>query len=165
VNTDKPEGNREAFVFPLKDMVGVKKGASYYGYFIMIPMDVRYILDDQTVEHYKARLFGNNKVLLTIPSWDYCPLYNRDEIAHQVDSNVTDAMDDARHAYEENKASRQWKNLLLEFPAGHVLSSKLIHNDAGDDEELELEIVPYKYNHPGFPKAVNTQHYAACESC
>jgi hypothetical protein len=165
VNIDKPEANREALVFPLKDMVGMKKGASYYGYYIMMPMDVRYIMDNENVEHYKARLFGNNKILLTVPAWDYSHLYNREEIFDQVAMNVTDAMDDARHGFEENKATRQWKNLLLEFPGGHVLSSKLIYEDAGDDEELELEIVPYKYNHPGFPKAVNTQHYAACESC
>jgi hypothetical protein len=64
----------------------------------MIPMGVRFILDDKTVEDYKAWLLANHQVLLTVPSWDYCPLYNRDEIVNQVDSNVTDAMDDARHA-------------------------------------------------------------------
>jgi hypothetical protein len=161
VNIDKPEANREALVFPMKDMAGMKKGASYYGYYIMIHMDVRYFMDNENVEHYKARLFGNNKILLTVPAWDYCPLYNRDEVVLQVDSNVTDAMDDARHGFEENKATRQWKNLLLEFPGEHVLSSKLIYEDAGDDDELELEILSYEYSHPGFPGKTNVQHYAA----
>jgi hypothetical protein len=35
----------------------------------------------------------------------------------------------------------------------------LIHEDAGDDEELELEIVPFHYSHPSAPKVFNTHHY------
>ena len=161
VNIDRPEANREAFVFPLKQIDGVKLGADYCGCYIMIPMDVRFVLDDQTVEHYKARLFANNQVLLTVPSWDYSPLYNRDEIVNEVDANVTDAMDDARHAHEENKSTRRWKHLLLEFPGGHELSSKLIYDLAGEDEELDLEIVPFHCSHPSAPNVFNTHHCAA----
>jgi hypothetical protein len=161
VNINRPEANREALVFPLKEIQGVKKGTSYYGYFIMVPMDVRFILDDQTIEHYKAWLYANHQVLLTMPSWDYSPLYNRDEIVKKVDQNVTDAMDNARHAFEDNKASRRWKHLLLEFPAGHELSSKLIYDEAGDDEELALELVPFRYSHTSAPLSINTIHYAA----
>ena len=147
VNVDHPEANREVLVFPLKEIEGVKTGTSYYGYYIMVPMDVRFILDDQTIEHYKARLFANHQVLLTVPSWQYSPLYNRDEIVKKVATNVTDVMDNARHAYEDNKASRRWKHLLLEFPSPHELSSKLIYDEAGDDEELALELVPFHYSH------------------
>jgi hypothetical protein len=50
---------------------------------------------------------------------------------------------------------------LLEFPGGHELSSKLIHEDARDDKELELEIVPFHYSHPSAPEDFNTHHYAA----
>jgi hypothetical protein len=60
VNIDRPEANREAFVIPLKEIDGVKRGTSYYGYYIMIPMDVRLILDDKTVEHYKAWLLADH---------------------------------------------------------------------------------------------------------
>jgi hypothetical protein len=115
VNIDCPEANHEAFVFPLKEIQGVKKGTSYYGYYIMIPMDVRFILDDQTIEHYKAQLFANHQVLLMMPSWDYSPLYNHDEIIEKVASNVTDVMDNACHAFEDNKASHRWNHLSLKF--------------------------------------------------
>jgi hypothetical protein len=139
VNIDQPKANREALVFSLKDIEGVKTGTHYYGYYIMIPMDICYILDDQSVEHYKARVFMDNQVLLSLPAWQYSPIYNRDEMQDKIAPNVTHAMDDACHAFEENKASCCWKHLLLEFPTGHVMS---LYNEADDDEELELELIP-----------------------
>jgi hypothetical protein len=57
VNTDRPECNREVLVFPLQDIEGVKVGSHYFGYYIMFPMDIRYVLDNETIEHYKARVF------------------------------------------------------------------------------------------------------------
>ena len=73
VNIDHPEANREVLVFPLKDIKGVKTGSLYYGYYIMVPMDIRFILDDQTVNRYKAQVFADHQVLLAIPSWPYSP--------------------------------------------------------------------------------------------
>jgi hypothetical protein len=152
----------KSWFFSLKEIGGVKQGTSYYGYYIMILMDVRFILDDQMVDHYKARLFASHQVLLMVPAWHYSPLYNRDEIlVDKVDANVTDAMDDARHNYEENKASRKWKHLLLEFPSGHELSSKSIYAEAGDDKELTLELVTFVYSHSSASTSYNTIHYAA----
>lgn len=50
-------------------------------------------------------------------------------------------MDDARHHFEENKDNRMFRYFLLEFPPGTTLSSKLIFSGAGDDEELDYDIV------------------------
>jgi hypothetical protein len=161
VNIDRPEANREVLVFPLKEIEGVKPGSHYYGYYIMYPMDIRYILDDETIEHYKARVFSTNQVLLTVPAWPYSPLYNREEIRGNVQDIVTDAMDNARHWFEENKASRKCKHLLLEFPSGHALGGKEIYEEATDDEELEIELIPVVYSHRKIPNSTNTLHYAA----
>jgi hypothetical protein len=62
---------------------------------------------------------------------------------------------------KENKASHRWKHLLLEFPARHELSSKSIYDEAGDDEALALELVPFHYSHVSAPSSFNTIHYAA----
>lgn len=145
VNTDRPEDNREVQIFGLKDIDGLATGSQYFGYYIVHPMDLRYISRDQTIEHYKARVFTNNQILLTVPSWSFTLLMNRDEISPHVKPNVTDAMDDARHSFEDNKESRRWKHLLLEFPSDQTLSAKEIYVDAGEDEELELEIVPVTF--------------------
>jgi hypothetical protein len=67
-------------------------------------------------------------------------------------------------SFEENKASHRWEQLLLEFPgvAAHDLLAKGIYEDAGDDEELNLELIPSVYSHPGVSSnSINTIHYAA----
>jgi hypothetical protein len=118
-------------------------------------------LDDQSLEYYKARVYSNSQILVTLPAWSYTPLYNRDEIVPSVPQNVTDAMDDARHSYEEDKESRRWKHILLDFPSDHILSSKEIYDEAGDDEDLLLEMIPVCYTHPTLGTVKNTVHYAA----
>jgi hypothetical protein len=58
-------------------------------------------------------------------------------------------------SFEENKASHRWEQLLLEFPG-------VAAQDAGDDEELNLELIPSVYSHPGVSSnSINTIHYAA----
>jgi hypothetical protein len=52
---------------------------------------------------------------------------------------------------KENKAYRGWKHLLHEFPVGHDVLAKGIYEDAGDDEELDLELIPFVYSHHGVP--------------
>jgi hypothetical protein len=160
VNTNRPEANGEALVFSLKDIPGVKSGTMYYGSYIMVPLDIRFVLDDVTLEHYKARVFGDNQILVSVPSHQYSVLYNRDEIMLSAPSHVTNAMDNARHSFEEHKETRRWKHLLLEFAHGQVLSGKEIYSEAGDDEDLELELIPVHYTHS---KATgdNSIHYAA----
>ena len=68
VNTNRPEANGEALVFSLKDIPGVKSGTMYYGYYIMVPLDMRFVLDDVTLGHYKARVVGDNQILVSVPS-------------------------------------------------------------------------------------------------
>jgi hypothetical protein len=58
---------------------------------------------------------------------------------------VTNAMDDARHAYYKNKSAREWKYFLLDFSDDHELSSKEIYDDSGGDTKLKLEVVPIQY--------------------
>jgi hypothetical protein len=49
----------------------------------------------------------------------------------------------------------------LDFPSDHILSSKEIHDEAGDDEDLLLELIPVVYAHPLLGSATNTVHYVA----
>jgi hypothetical protein len=39
----------------MKDMDGLEKGNQYYGYYIMYQMDIHRIVDDPSIEFYKAR--------------------------------------------------------------------------------------------------------------
>jgi hypothetical protein len=67
-------------------------------------------------------------------------------------------MDEARHDFDDNKESRLLKHLVLEFPMGHILSSKEIFDEATEDEKLDLEIVPIGEIHHNLP--THTSYYA-----
>jgi hypothetical protein len=158
VNVDRPELNREVvLVFQIKDVPGVDGKSHYDGF----EMDVCWVLEDPEVDMYKARIFSSNSVLLQVPAWSYSMLVNCDELDATVTSNLTNAMDDARHEYFANKQAQRFKQLLLTFPKGYVLSSKEIYDDSGEDQELELEIHPIKYNpNPGNRNQTNSEHWA-----
>jgi hypothetical protein len=55
-------------------------------------------------------------------------LHNCDEIMPCVDTSVTEAMDDTRHTFAQDKAGCEWKYLVLDFPTDHHLSSKEIYD-------------------------------------
>ena len=59
------------------------------------------------------------------------------------------------------KEARKWKHLYLKFPKGVELSAKSINMDAGDDENLKLELVPITVAHPSLPGISHTALYAA----
>jgi hypothetical protein len=160
VNTGRAESNGEASVFSLKDIPGVKSGMMYYRYYIVLPLDIRFVRDNVTLEHYKARVFTDNQVLVSFPSDQYLALYNCKEIMKSVPLHKTNAMDDDRHSFEEHKEVCRWKHILLEFPHGNKLSGKEIYSDAGNGKDLELEIIPIQYNHLK-ASGVNNIHYAA----
>lgn len=143
-NVERPERNRELLVFPIADIPG-EKNQMFRGYYIMVPMDIRFVLESPTVSMYSARVFTSKSVLIQLPGWMYSPLNDREQFEKIVGENVTHSMDDARHAYYENKRSREWKHLLLDFPDDHELSSKEIYDQSGEDEMLKLEIVPVSY--------------------
>ena len=159
VKPDCPDANREVFVFPIKDIQGVKNKKAYFnGYSIMMYMDVRHFMDDENVEWYRARLYSDNQVLLTYPSFPYTLLHDREYMNHLITKPSQDGMDDARHVYSENKQHRQFRHLLLNFPPGSKLSTSEIYAEAGEDEELELNIIPIEYSRQGMGRK-NTVHY------
>jgi hypothetical protein len=87
-------------------------------------------------------------------------LKKREEIDAGMSATVMDALDDARIIFNREKAAREWKYLVLDFPKDHHLSSKEIYKEAGEDEELQLEIIPNVYSHPEIV-GLGTQHWAA----
>ena len=76
-----------------------------------------------------------------MPAFDYTIVNNREELlASNFPPVVIDGIDDSLHKFDEQKSYRQYKNLLLQFPDGHILSSSVISADAGEDENLGLTI-------------------------
>jgi hypothetical protein len=153
VDVNRPELNREVLIFPVKDLPGIDGKSHYDGFQILHPLDVRWVLDDSEVEMYKARIFSSNSVLLQVPAWSYSVMADRDEFAATVTPNLTNAMDNARHEFFANRVARRFKQILLTFPKGYVLSAKEIFDESGEDQELELEVLPIKTK-------TNSEHWA-----
>ena len=99
-------------------------------------------------------------MLFRFPAFPYTILHTRDEMNARgaIPDNVINSMDNARHEFENNKVHREWRYFLLQFPPGHVLSSKAIYDDAGDNEELDYDIVDVTYMHKKVAGA-NTEHW------
>lgn len=150
VDIERPEANREVMIFKAKDIPGVRDTLKYFfGYIILVPIDPRHILDDTQTEWFKARVFAFNQVLLSMPSFEYTILKNRDAINRKLPTEfMCDAIDHGRIDYEQNSAERQMKHILLKFPSDHVLSASEIYEEAGEDETLEPSMVPVKVKHP-----------------
>jgi hypothetical protein len=161
VDIKHPECNREGHVYPLTDVQGVDSKKHYCGYYIMLRMDLRYVMADTNVEFYKASVHSPNCVKVTVPSWPHDQLMCRDEIAGNVDDCVTNAMDNARHAFHADMEKRQWKHFYFVFTEDHELSAKVIYDDAGEDnDELELEIVPIRTAHITDKGSTDLRHWA-----
>jgi hypothetical protein len=159
-NVNCPEANREVTLYQVINIVGVVKTEErYHGYSIHLPIDMRWTLDDDTVDHYSARVWKDDSILIRIPAMEYTVLHNREEFnASVTKENVVDAVDHSRHEFVNNKDNREWQYLLLQFPAGHVLSSKVIFEDAGDSEELDYDLVDVAIKHKDLA-AGQTKHW------
>jgi hypothetical protein len=147
VNVDCPEANRELLIFPINDIQGAKDhNAYYFGYFICFPIEHRWYTMDENVEHYKARVFSNNQLMVSLPSFDFTLLHNRDEVIQSnFPDNVISSLDNSRHVFDANKSFRQWKHLLLNFPDDQTLKASVIFEEAGEDEQLELTMHPVEF--------------------
>jgi hypothetical protein len=58
------------------------------------------------------------------------------------------AVNNGHISFQQNASRRQVYYLLLDFPSGHVLSSSEVYADAGEDEELAMQIIAVTYHHP-----------------
>ncbi|KAG7363378.1 hypothetical protein IV203_026746 [Nitzschia inconspicua] len=163
VNTLNPSMNREVTkIYPIQNVEGVSlrsKNAWYYGFAIVIRVQVQYILD--TVgnplanDAYILRKHSDNTCLLTYPSTDYVFANNREEIASAQDDCLTDALDDELWTIHQNKTPDvsnpvpKTKNLLLVFPENVVIEWEDVVNRSLVNDENEF---------PGLSLTVSETH-------
>ena len=161
MNEDCPEDNREVYVFQVKDIPGViNTKERFYGFYIALGMDPRWYEDDDQVEWYRARIFSENQVLISYPAASYTLLHDRDAVGNETQELVQDGMDNWRHDFVKHKATRKWKHLLLTFSSSCVLVSKDIYKEAGEDEELSLEMIEVQCTHKNWAGGVNKEFFA-----
>jgi len=165
VNTEHPETNGEMMIYDLDRIEGVgeKEHQLFKGFWMLMPIDIRHILDDTVTAHWKARMFSSNKVLVSVQAWNCSVLCDRDQFEQRVSSNALESMDAAHHDIVNNegatKEDRKWKHLFLDFDDDVQLSAKAINANAGEDEKLELQLIPVTVAHP---KNASIKHTSMC---
>jgi len=163
VNVDCPEKNGECFIFPISDIPSVINGRTmdrHHGFYIVVPQDIYYVLDDPATEFYTATVYSRNQIMLKIPAFPYSFLHKRDEIEDVVEEDFTVGLDNVRHYFLEGKARREFKYILLNFPSHFELSSSEIYSDAGASESLEFETIGITFRHKRL-KEGQTQYWAS----
>jgi len=165
VNTKCPEANREVQIYDLERIEGVgdKKNQLFKGFWMLLPIDIRFILDDTATTHWMARVFNDNTVMLSIQALNYSALYDRDQFEKRVSENALEAMDNAHHEVVDEtgaiREERKWKHLYLEFDNDVKLSAKEINEFAGEEGKLDLQLIPVTASHP---KNKAIKHTAMC---
>lgn len=146
VDIKRPENNREFQIYSVLNFKGAGKaqrGNTFAGYGIVLPMDIQWVKRNLPEDSYKARVLSANKIMITVPAWDYTQLFGVkpwDEAEH-CDEQLVGGMQNARNNIDDEKGDRKWKTFVLHFPDGHKLSSKEIYLSAGQDEILSCDFV------------------------
>ena len=77
-----------------------------------------YVLDAE-VDKYKARIWTNSSVLITIPAWDYTIYRKRDQLERAMSENkscrdhLIHSLDNALHEDQEKYGQFTSKNILI----------------------------------------------------
>jgi hypothetical protein len=140
VNKDFPEKHGELLVVPTKDIPGIDGKTFYEGFTIFHRVDPQWMLKYTEVEFLEGRLLSSNSILLKCPSTSYSVLHNKDEFDKGLNAYSTDALDNWRHSFFEDKRGREVQYLALDFGSDCELSAKKIHGKAGENEVLEMKI-------------------------
>ena len=163
VNPMFPERNGPVMIFQVTDIEGVEANKVFPGFAIIFETDIRHAFDSKNdqVEYFSARVFPPNKVLVRVPSWNYCLFSNSDRAQLQaaLKPNFMNALDAKRNNFADNREQRMWRHYLLEFEPFHQLSSRVIFRGAGDDENLPRKLIPIKYTHPQMNGKYNVKHF------
>ena len=110
--TSKAEDNGPFTIYDLGQAcegVGNEVSRMSFGYTICLKIDIRYIVESPQVKMYKARISATNKVIVTVPAWDYNHLRHRDLFDAKVSAEqilIEDGMDNATDQYNKNKGER-----------------------------------------------------------
>lgn len=159
VNPSKPESNGPVLVYDVPDMPGSDGTQEYKGYYILLPIDNRFVDIDDTIVWYKANVIADKLILFRVPAWPYAlwpnSAYSRDFydlIMNQVGLPIQKSMNACHSVFdaESDEAgsatveSRKWKYILLDFSnvkgCGELSSSK-VYSEAGETQAVDYDFI------------------------
>jgi hypothetical protein len=118
-------------------------------------VDIRWVWDQPKVEHFAARIFTDDSIMVGLPAMDYDHYMHLDSFSEDhISASVENDMDEARNAYHKIPKESRKRWVLLQFPPlkgwnGIRLSCKEIFRnpDYTDEAKLEIETFPVKSYH------------------
>jgi hypothetical protein len=155
VNLDFPEQHGGFMVFKVNELAGRDKSSWFKGFSIHMKVDSRYIFDDPHKEHFTARLWTDDSILIGCPAATYEHYKRPEDFEDDVEEGVWIAIDEARNKFLED-SKRHTVYTLLQFPKptdsdqgrSFRLSAREISENVDSDEtELELSYFPIYSNH------------------
>lgn len=150
-------------MYEVPDLDSIESETTRPGYAIFYPMQLAWVRTDKSKEFYRARVYSDNYLMVTVPAADWDMIKGGDFEGSSLDPKIVGGINNARkhfrdHLKEEGGSKiRMWKTFLLRFPAGHKLNSKVIYEDAGEDQDLDVDFVKTYTN-----KAKSSFRYYAC---
>lgn len=162
VNPDHPESNGPFLVYDVPDLPGTS-GVQYKGFYLILPIDTRFVDMDDEVAWYTGACSGSKGLLFKLPAWPFV-LYPKgdsrkhyDNLLKAVPEYVQRSMNDAHSFFDPGQAdedlasnataqaeSRKWRYINLDFSSvkgSWNLSSKHIFADAGEREVLDYDYI------------------------
>ena len=68
VNLNKPEANGPFLVYSVPDFTGAEAGTEFKGYYIVLPVDKRFVDLDDEVNWFTANVVSQGHILFRIPA-------------------------------------------------------------------------------------------------
>ncbi|CAB9523723.1 unknown protein [Seminavis robusta] len=148
VDTDRAFANGPFYVFNVQQTlegVGKEAGRMFWGYIILLKVDLRWILSDLKKSFYHGRIFATDTVLISLPAWDFNLYKNRDAFlpANGEPDNLVQALDDSQDRFKKEKDEKFFAHYRLKFD-GEAINSSNIFEEATEDEKLKSNIVKIK---------------------
>lgn len=172
VDPEKPEKNGPFLVYPVPDFPGIDGRTEHKGFFIVLPVDGRFLDMDDKINWWTGNVSGEKHLLFKVPAWPYFlwPQIGggqmEAELAKQLPQNIQKSITDSHSLYEvaakDQSAEfeeRKWKYFLLDFshlPGVGKLTSKPLFADATDKEVLDQDVFEIPFLHDDME---NVMHY------
>jgi hypothetical protein len=162
VNTEVPWKNGPFIITPMKDIEGTDGKSYFNGFSIFLKINPLWMTgSNHEEEYFEARVLhdkhGKSVVLLKAPVADFVILNETEKFQDQTTfpSRLSNALFNMQNDYAEQREENSGRDLFqlfaLQFPHEYELSSSVINEDAGINEELAFSIdqVANDCTHPG----------------
>ena len=81
------------------------------------------------------------------PAWPHSLIHMHEQLEDAIPANVLETVEIWQHNYAEKKPlASKFKENIIEFPNGQVLSAKVLDPNAGENEEIEMELIEVEYD-------------------